>query len=146
MYLLGTKPEKKVEARISYDVINKKSDIIVDVHNMLPWLKKVCITSHVIKDDEAWFYLKFGKNCSEYQVRVSDELLPPPPPATACLTRFLAERVLDTFVYIFMWFKIICALNQFSREIVSFIFPRVPIPKHPDLRENKSSWFPEVFL
>ncbi|CAH3178702.1 unnamed protein product, partial [Porites lobata] len=69
MYLLGTKPEKKVEARISYDVINKKSDIIVDVHNMLPWLKKVCITSHVIKDDEAWFYLKFGKNCSEYQVR-----------------------------------------------------------------------------
>ena len=109
MYLLGTKPEKKVEARISYDVINKKSDIIVDVHNMLPWLKKVCITSHVIKDDEAWFYLKFGKNCSEYQVRVSDELLLPPPPATACLTRFLAERVLDTFVYIFMWFKIICA-------------------------------------
>lgn len=104
MYLLGTKPEKKVEARISYDVINKKSDIIVDVHNMLPWLKKVCITSHVIKDDEAWFYLKFGKNCSEYQVRVSDELLPlpPPPPASACLTRFLADWVLDTFVYILM--------------------------------------------
>ena len=83
MYLLGTKPEKKVEARISYDVINKKSDVIVDVHNMLPWLKKVCITSHVIKDDEAWFYLKFGENCSQYQVQVSDESTPHPYPKLA---------------------------------------------------------------
>ena len=37
-------------------------------------------------------------------------------------------------------------LKSGLEEIVSFVFPRVPIPKHLDLKENKSSWFPEVFL
>ena len=68
---MGTTPEKKIETRITYDVNNMQTDVTVDMHNMLPWLRKVCITSHVISGAEARFHLKFGEDCQQYRIQVS---------------------------------------------------------------------------
>ena len=69
--LVGTTPEKKIETRITHDVNNMQTDVTVDMHNMLPWLRKVCITSHVISGAEARFHLKFGEDCQQYRIQVS---------------------------------------------------------------------------
>ncbi|XP_074612059.1 vitellogenin-2-like isoform X3 [Acropora palmata] len=67
MYLSGTSPEKKIESKITYDVNNKKTNLTFDLLNMLPWLQRICIASHVISDEKATFDLQFGENCEEYQ-------------------------------------------------------------------------------
>lgn len=72
MYLSGTSPEKKIESKITYDVNNKKTNLTFDLLNMLPWLQRICIASHVISDEKATFDLEFGENCEEYQSQVSE--------------------------------------------------------------------------
>lgn len=72
MYLSGTSPEKKIESKITYDVNNKKANLTFDLLNMLPWLQRICIASHVISDEKATFDLQFGENCEEYQSQVSE--------------------------------------------------------------------------
>ena len=71
MKLVGTNPEKKVETDITYDIDNKKTDITLDMHNMYPWLRKVCINSHVISGQEIRFNLNFGEHCEDYMFQVS---------------------------------------------------------------------------
>ena len=73
MTLVGTTPEKKVETRITHDVNTMETNINIDMHNMLPWLREVCITSHVISGTEARFFLKFGENCQQYRIQVSEQ-------------------------------------------------------------------------
>lgn len=68
----GTSPEKKIESKITYDVNNKKTNLTFDLLNMLPWLQRICIASHVIGDENVTFDLEFGKNCEEYQSKVSE--------------------------------------------------------------------------
>lgn len=77
MNLLGTNPEKKIESQITYDVNNKKTNISFDLLNMLPWLRRVCITSHVISDANATFNLEFGKSCGEYKMETLVNVVEP---------------------------------------------------------------------
>ena len=73
MYFEGTNPEKKLETDIKYDVTNQQTDVTIDIYNMHPWLRKVCITNHVINNDEMRLDLKFGENCigyDQYRVQV----------------------------------------------------------------------------
>ena len=70
MKLVGTNPEKKIETDIKYDVNNKKTDFTVDMYNMYPWLRKVCINSHVIISQEIRFNLSFGQDCEDYKFQV----------------------------------------------------------------------------
>ena len=72
MYLPGTSPEKKIESNITYDVNNKNTNLTFDLLNMLPWLQRICIASHVISDEKATFDLEFGETCEEYQSQVSE--------------------------------------------------------------------------
>lgn len=67
MKLVGTNPEKKIETDIKYDVDNKKTDFTIDMYNMYPWLRKVCINSHVITSQEIRFNLSFGEDCEDYK-------------------------------------------------------------------------------
>ncbi|CAH3156874.1 unnamed protein product [Pocillopora meandrina] len=70
IYLQGTNPEKKIEADVSYDVDNQRTDVTVDIHNMYPWLRKVCIVNQVTSNDEVEFDLRFGENClNDYEVQ-----------------------------------------------------------------------------
>lgn len=72
MKLVGTNPEKKIETDITYDVDNKRSDVTIDIYNMYPWLRKVCIKNHLISDEEVRFDLDFGENCDrDYKIQVS---------------------------------------------------------------------------
>lgn len=70
IYLQGTNPEKKIEADVDYNVDNQRTDVTVDIHNMYPWLKKVCIINQVTSDNVMEFDLRFGENClSDYEVQ-----------------------------------------------------------------------------
>lgn len=71
MKLVGTNPEKKIETDITYDVDNKQTDFTIDIYNMYPWLRKVCIMSHVLTGQEIRFNLNFGENCEDYKFQVS---------------------------------------------------------------------------
>lgn len=69
---MGTKPEKKIEGDVLYDVRSRKFDVTLKLENVNPWLREVCITYHVLSDSEVKLSMNFGQNCDQHKIQVSN--------------------------------------------------------------------------